>query len=257
MSDVQAIRTIAVPRPIPVVLSVVAGYVDSCTYLGLFGVFVAQATGSFVLAGALFVKSEPGALAKLFAIPVFFLAGAGVTVLVHSLRERPHAVLASSLGIECLLLVGFAISCLAGMPFRDTEAPAAIVTILFGMAAMGAQSALVRLLMRGVASTNVMTTNMTLLAINATEILLGWIERRKAGSTGSLNPNYAQAQNEFAALLPIVLGFFVGTALGAIAYMNVGLPCVLLAIFPVGILALWYARAARSARPQLLRRRRG
>ena len=66
MSDVQALRAITVPPPIPVVLSVVAGYVDSCTYLGLFGVFVAQATGSFVLAGTLFVKSEPGALAKLF-----------------------------------------------------------------------------------------------------------------------------------------------------------------------------------------------
>ena len=107
---------------------------------------------------------------------------------------------------------------------------------------MGVQSALVRLLMRDVASTNVMTTNTTLLAINAAEILLGWIERRKAGSTGSLNSNYAQARNEYAALLPIGLGFFVGTALGAIAYINVGLPCVLLAIFPVGGLALWYTR---------------
>jgi hypothetical protein len=39
MNDVKAI---AVPWPVPIVLSVVAGYVDSCTYLGLFGVFVAQ-----------------------------------------------------------------------------------------------------------------------------------------------------------------------------------------------------------------------
>ncbi len=107
---------------------------------------------------------------------------------------------------------------------------------------MGVQSALVRLLMRDVASTNVMTTNTTLLAINAAEILLGWIERRKAGSMGSLKPNYVQAHNEFVALVPIGLGFFVGTALGAIAYINVGLPCVLLAIFPVGSLALWHMR---------------
>ena|ERR1035441_853741 len=71
MKSVQSLRSIAVPRPIPVLLSFVAGYVDSCTYLGLFGVFVAQVTGSFVLAGALFVKSEPGALAKLLAIPFF------------------------------------------------------------------------------------------------------------------------------------------------------------------------------------------
>ena len=92
----------------------------------------------------------------------------------------------------------------------------------------------------GVASTNVMTTNTTLLAINAAEILRG-TESTKF-STGGLNPNYAQARNEFAALLPLGLGFFVGTALGAIAYINFGLPCVLLAIFPVGSLALWYMR---------------
>jgi uncharacterized membrane protein YoaK (UPF0700 family) len=61
MSVVQALRPIAVPRQIPVVLSVVAGYVDSCTYLGLFGVFVAQVTGSFVFAGASFISIEPGA----------------------------------------------------------------------------------------------------------------------------------------------------------------------------------------------------
>jgi uncharacterized membrane protein YoaK (UPF0700 family) len=242
MSDVQAHSAIAVPRSIPVVLSVVAGYVDSCTYLGLFGVFVAQVTGSFVFAGALFISVEPGALAKLLAIPAFFLAGVCVTVLVHPLRERPRDALARSLGFECLLLVGFATSCLAGMPFRNIDAPALVVALLFGMAAMGAQSALVRLLMRSVATTNVMTTNTTLLAINAAEILLGLFERRKVGSTRASNPNYAQAKIEFVALLPTVLGFFLGTALGAIAYINVGLPCVLLAIFPVGALALLHRR---------------
>ena len=242
MCDVQVLRAIAIPRPIPVQLSVVAGYVDSCTYLGLFGVFVAQATGSFVLAGTLFIKSEPGLLAKLFAIPFFFFAGMAVTVLVHSMRGRPRASLAWSLVIECLLLIGLLVLSWVGAPFSGPDTAGAIIALLFGMAAMGVQSALVRLLMRGVASTNVMTTNTTLLAINAAEILLGWIESRKVGSTGSLNPNYAQAHNEFAALLPLGLGFFVGTALGAIAYINFGLPCVLLAIFPIGSLAMWYMR---------------
>jgi uncharacterized membrane protein YoaK (UPF0700 family) len=244
MSDLQALRTITVPSPIPVMLSVVAGYVDSCTYLGLFGVFVAQATGSFVLAGTLLVKSEPGALAKLFAIPIFFFAGMAITVLVHLMRGCPRVALAWSLVIECLLLTGFLVSSWTGAPFRGPDTPGAIVALLFGMAAMGVQSALVRLLMRGVASTNVMTTNTTLLAIDAAEMLLGWIERRKFGSTGSLNPIYASARNEFAALLPLGLGFFAGTAIGAIAYINLGLSCVLLAIIPVGGLALWCVRSS-------------
>jgi uncharacterized membrane protein YoaK (UPF0700 family) len=234
----QTPKPIAVPRPVPVVLSFVAGYVDSCTYLALFGVFVAQVTGSFVLAGTQFAKSETGALAKLLAIPSFFLAGVAVTLLVHPLRERPRVALAWSLSVECLLLIGFFATCMTGTPFRGPDAPVATIALLFGMAAMGAQSALVRLLMRGVASTNVMTTNTTLLAISAAEIFLGWIERRKAGS----NTRYAQAHREFVALVPLGLGFFAGTALGALAYITVGLPCILLAILPVGILALWFMR---------------
>jgi uncharacterized membrane protein YoaK (UPF0700 family) len=242
MDDMLPFRSIAVPRPIPVILSFVAGYVDSCTYLGLFGVFVAQVTGSFVLAGTQFVRSEPGALAKLLAVAFFFLAGVAVTMLVYPLRERPRIALAWSLGVECLLLVGFLAACLASMPFRGPDAPGAIVALLFGMAAMGAQSALVRLLMRGVASTNVMTTNTTLLAINAAEILLSWIERCRAGPSGSSTTGYAQARREVAMLLPLGLGFLGGTVLGAIAYITVGLPSLLLAILPVGILAVWYMR---------------
>jgi uncharacterized membrane protein YoaK (UPF0700 family) len=244
MNDTRQLTAIVIPRPIPLVLSFVAGYVDSCTYLGLFGTFVAQATGSFVLAGTLLVKSEPGALAKLLAIPFFFFAGVAVTVLVHSLRGRPRASLVWSLVAECLLLTCFLVSTWVGAPFRGPDTPGAIVALLFGMAAMGVQSALVRLLMRDVASTNVMTTNTTLLAINASEILLGWIELRKAGSTGHLSANYARARHDFVALLPLGLGFFVGTALGATAYVNMGLSCVLLAIIPVGGLALWGLRSS-------------
>jgi hypothetical protein len=83
------------------------------------------------------------------------------------MRERPRAALAWSLVVECMLLIGFLVSCLAGMPFRGPDAPDAIIALMFGMTAMGAQSAIVRLLMRGMPSTNVMTTNTTMLAINA------------------------------------------------------------------------------------------
>jgi hypothetical protein len=76
---------------------------------------------------------------------------------------------------------------------------------------------ILRLLMRGVASTNVMTTNTTLPAINAAELMLGWIERHKTDPSETSNAGYAQARREIAALLPLGLGFLTGTALGAIA----------------------------------------
>lgn len=232
--------SIVVPQTIPVTLSVVAGYVDSCTYLGLFGVFVAQLTGSLVLAGTELVKDEPSAPERLLAIPSFFLAGMAISLLIHSMRERPRAALAWSLVFEAILLLGLFVSCLVGMPFRGLDEPGAIVALLFGMAAMGAQSALVHMLMRGVASTNVMTTNTTLLAICTAEILLGWIARNKVDPAKTLNANYAHARRELLALLPLWLGFLAGTVLGAIAYIALGLPCVSLAILPVGSLALRY-----------------
>jgi uncharacterized membrane protein YoaK (UPF0700 family) len=241
MRETRPPKSIVVPRALPVVLSVVAGYVDSCTYLGLFGVFVAQLTGSLVVAGTEFVKSESGALEKLLAIPSFFFAGVAVTLLIHSMRERPRAALAWSLVFECLLLIGLAVSCMAGVPVSDLDAPGAIAALLFGMAAMGAQSALVRLLMRRVASTNVMTMNTTRLAISTAEVLLGWLERNKSDRSETSNADYAQAWRELAALLPLWLGFLAGTVLGGIAYITVGLSCVMLAILPVGSLALWYA----------------
>ncbi len=40
------------PRVVPPLLSLVAGYVDSITFLALFGFFAAQVTGSFVVAAA-------------------------------------------------------------------------------------------------------------------------------------------------------------------------------------------------------------
>jgi len=249
VSKARPLTSIVVAWPIPVILSVVAGYVDSCTYLGVFGVFVAQLTGSLVIAGTEFVRSEAGALAKSLAIPSFFFAGMTVTALVHSKKGRPRAALAWSLAVECILLLGLLASCLVGMPFRNLATPSAIVALLFGMAAMGAQSAMVRLLMRDVASTNVMTTNTAPLAINATEMLLGWIERNKAEPLGTSNAGYAKARSEIVTLLPIWLGFLAGIALGAIAYITLGLPCVLLAILPVAGLALWYIRPPRRSRP--------
>ncbi len=238
MSDAPTLEPMTVPKPVPVVLSFVAGYVDSCTYLALFGIFVAQVTGSFVLAGTQLFRHEQGALAKLLAIPFFYLAGFAVTLLVRLLTSRPYAALALSLAIEALLLIGVLSTGLAAAPFADPDAPPAVVTLLFGMAAMGVQSAMVRLLLRATPSTNVMTTNTTQLAIDTAEALLGIIARRRASSIIS-DARATQARRGVAAFLPIALGFLAGTITGAAAYTEFGLSCVLGAIVLLAALTAW------------------
>ena len=67
MSELLVPRQQPVPAVVPLLLSFIAGFVDSCTALALFGLFVAQVTGSFVLAAVAFVTHEQGAATKVLA----------------------------------------------------------------------------------------------------------------------------------------------------------------------------------------------
>jgi uncharacterized membrane protein YoaK (UPF0700 family) len=201
------------PRPVPALLGFVAGFVDICAYFALFGIFVAQLTGSFVLAGARMVSGERE-LMTLAAIPAFFLAGCAATALAVACApgRRP---LPWVMGLECLLLTAMLAMMLAEAPLRNVDTPAVIVAALLGIAAMGVQSASVRLFMKGAPSTNVMTTNTTQIAIDATIVLLA------ACRCG--DPTQAQQSRERLADygLPMA-GFILGTALEALCFKLAG-----------------------------------
>jgi uncharacterized membrane protein YoaK (UPF0700 family) len=229
---------------VPALLSFIAGYVDSCTFLALFGLYVAQVTGSFVLVGTETVVHDSGVAIKLFAIPAFGLAGAVTTVLVR--RSRADAALPTTLALEAALLVGLLVSWRIGAPLTGRGDPAVLVASLCGLSAMGVQSALVRLLVKGCPSTNVMTTNTTLFAIDATDLVIAWRAHRRAPGDPAAAAAYAQVRDRFALLWPIVLGFVVGTVGGAVAYARLDLWCLLLVIAFASALAGW-ARARRQA----------
>jgi uncharacterized membrane protein YoaK (UPF0700 family) len=240
-SDAAAPDTL--PPVVPALLSFVAGYVDSCTFLALFGLYVAQLTGSFVLAGTETVTHDSGAAIKLLAIPVFCFAGVVTTVVVRR-SGLGRAALPATLTLEAALLVGLFGAWLIGAPLTGRGDPAVLVASLCGLAAMGVQSALVRLLVKGCPSTNVMTTNTTLFAIDATDLVMAWRAHRRAPGDAVAAAAYADVRDRFAILWPIVVGFIVGTVSGAIAYARLDLWCVLLAIAVVVALAVW-ARARR------------
>ena len=166
----------------PVVLGFVAGYVDGCTFVALFGLFVAQVTGSFVIAGAAMLMHEHGALIKALAIPVFLLGAVVATAVVSFARHAGWRASPIVLGLlESLLLAGLLVTMLVAPNMNDPDQPAALVAGMFGLCAMGVQSAFVRMLMAGTPSTNVMTTNTTQLAIDATEMLLARVWTGRSG----------------------------------------------------------------------------
>jgi uncharacterized membrane protein YoaK (UPF0700 family) len=235
-SDAPAVPE-TLPRVVPALLSFIAGYVDSCTFLALFGLYVAQLTGSFVLAGTETVVHDSGAAIKLLAIPMFGLAGAVTTLMVR--KSRGRTALPAALALEAALLVGLFVSWRVGAPLTGRGDPAVLVASLCGLSAMGVQSALVRLLVKGCPSTNVMTTNTTLFAVDATDLMIAWRAHRRAPEDTATAAAYGQVRERFAMLWPIVLGFVVGTAGGAVAYARLDLWCLLLVIVLVGALAVW------------------
>jgi len=230
-----------VPRIVPALLSFTAGFVDACTFLALFGLYVAQVTGSFVVFGSGLVAHEEGFVIKVLAIPMFFAAGVFATIFAEVLRRRGHAPLPYALALECLLLAAFLLLGLA-MPMRDANAPATVLAAMLGLSAMGVQSALVRLLMPGVASTNVMTTNTTLFAIDTGELLLGWHGKRNGDAEAAAQ--FAAARERLGHLIPLGIGFFLGTAIGAVAYVVVGLACLGAVLVLLVALIVWAGRLA-------------
>lgn len=199
----------------PVCLALIAGYVDTCTFLAFAGFFVAQATGSYVVAGSELFVDNASFGAKVFAIPVFILSGMVATMLVRAAGPRQHLAMVAMLGLEAALLLGLTIASLKYGAGPIMAAPA-----LFGLAAMGIQSATVRLLLPGSASTNVMTSNTTQLAIELVDSIGGRRPTAKLLQTGS-----------------VMLGFLTGIAAGALAYRAAGLACIGIAVVALGAMA--------------------
>jgi uncharacterized membrane protein YoaK (UPF0700 family) len=233
------------PHKLPVILSAVAGYIDSCTFLGLFGLFVAQVTGSFVITGAQLIAHDPGFLIKVLGIPFFLLGGVMTTVIVAAATARGSSAYGWTFGFEALLLAGFLLLGVTASPFRSPNGMAELMTALFGLSAMGVQSALVRLLMKGAASTNVMTTNTTLIAIEVTHMVLAW-RRARSGSSEALL-QFADTRRQLIRLVSVALGFLAGTILGAVAYSHAGYWCLLLPTIVIASLTVWATLTERRA----------
>ena len=195
-------------RTASLLLSFVAGYVDSSTFLALFGFFVAQLTGSFVTVGAQIAQREPGILLTIFAIPTFVIAGVATTLLVALVGDRRGSPLAWSLALEGALLMAFLMAGTAGEPFVYPNSPLAVAAGLFGVSAMGVQSAAVQLIMRGTPSTNVMTTNTTQIAVLATQTFLAW-HARSITRDDRAAAQFTSTSKRLDAVLRVAAGFLI------------------------------------------------
>jgi uncharacterized membrane protein YoaK (UPF0700 family) len=143
------------------------------------------------------------------------------------------------LGLEALLLAIFVGIMMFGPAVRDARDWHGIVAGVFAAMAMGAQSVLVRLLMKDVPQTNVMTGNMTQLGIAVTELVMARrrFDRSRRGEVAVRD--FANARERLVTVLAIAVAFLAGASAGAFAFAATGLRGALAAVAIVGALALW------------------
>jgi uncharacterized membrane protein YoaK (UPF0700 family) len=104
---------------------------------------------------------------------------------------------------------------------------------------MGAQSVLVRLLMKGIPQTNVMTGNMTQLGIATTELILAWRRFAHSRHGEAAIREFHEVRDQLLTVLFVAVGFLVGAAAGAVAFATTNVRGALLAVAIVAALALW------------------
>ena len=239
MTDVTTQREAPLPKIMPILLCFVAGYVDSYTYMALFGLFVAQVTSSFVIAGAEIVIHDYNVTGKLLVTVVFIIAAALTAALIIWARAAGRATLPAMLLLEAALLAIFCAMILFGPPIQNATDWHGIVAGLIAASAMGAQSVLVRLLMKGIPQTNVMTGNMTQLGITITELVVAWRKLADSGHSAEDVDDFAQVRAQLLIVFSVALGFLVGAAAGAVAFATTGLRGAVLAVLIVAGLAVW------------------
>src|SRR5271167_3370270 len=187
---------------LPPALGYVAGYVDGCTFVALFG--------SFVATGAVLGVGRPSRLIDVFAIPAFILGAAVASALSTILRHRGLRASPVLLGLEGVLLAGMLATALLAPEIENLNQPAALIVGLFGLSAMGVQNAFVGLHIKGAPSTNVMTSNTGNLAIDAAHVLtVAWLERFASAAASAAEVE--QARRRLAKTAPVVLAFLAGT----------------------------------------------
>jgi len=203
----------------PVLLTIVAGAIDTIGFIALLGFFTAHVTGNLVLAGAALVKGGAGLWIRLAAIPLF-IATVMCTKLWIDRCSQSHKTLGWLFVAEALFLAGFMLAGLYFEPFRDPDAAALALTGGLGLSALAIRNTASKTLIKHISPSTMMTGNTTQLGID----LSGWLRQ----------PSREHGQ----ALLKsgsIVAGFVLGALLGAVLYLQIGfwsvLPFVLAVLY--------------------------
>lgn len=206
-------------------LAFVSGYVDTLSFIGLFGLFAAHITGNFVMMATSLAEFRHGLWIKLLAVPVFILSAALTRYFI--IRRERHELEATAyvLGLQAVMLSLFMIVAVLATPFAHHETPEVIATGLLAAAAMAIQNTAARTFLAGLPPTTVMTGNLIQVIVDVIDVLNGH---------GAVDAK----RKRLSRLVPMLLCFLAGTLLGALGYLVIGFWSLLMPIVIVAGLSL-------------------
>jgi uncharacterized membrane protein YoaK (UPF0700 family) len=202
-------------------LSAVAGYCDTTTFVAGNGTFSAHVTGNFILFAAQVVGADPAAWLKLITFPVFILSVMIGGWLTSKTPGRYALLLTEGIILITACVVSLAFQSYIG---SDQQWPAYGVVILV-VVAMGLQNAFGKVFSKETTGpTTMMTGNVTQLSLD-----IGNLIRNKFKG-----PETAQSLQKLAVNIG---GFLGGCLLGGVMAKGIGLAAVGL---PGLVLLFWF-----------------
>jgi uncharacterized membrane protein YoaK (UPF0700 family) len=211
-------------RALQFVLSLTAGSTDIIGFLGLNGLFTSHITGNIVVLAAHIVAGNPAIFSYMLSVPVFMLVLLLTRLLAGGLERAGISTLRPLLLLQLIFLLVFLVLGVTAGPWSNADALLAVIAGMFGVAAMAAQNALVRISLKNSPSTAAMTTNVTQFTLDLGEMLAG-------GDAAKI----AEARNRAMHSLPVIVGFTIGCGLGAAFEATAGLWSLVL---PAGLALL-------------------
>jgi uncharacterized membrane protein YoaK (UPF0700 family) len=200
--------------PLPLLLSLNAGFVDTAGFLALQGLFTAHVTGNFVTLGASLVLGTSGAVAKLLALPVFCVVVIAIRLLSSALLRRKLPALRIILSLKVVLLIAGAALAIHFGPFGNGDAWQAVFTGLVLVAAMAIQNAAHRIHLGSAPPSTLMTGTTTQIMIDLADMIQA--------------PKSENTERPGARLLAMSINlamFAAGCAAAAVLYAHVGVWC--------------------------------
>jgi uncharacterized membrane protein YoaK (UPF0700 family) len=207
-------------------LSFAAGFIDTCGFIALSGLFAAQITGNFVLLGATLTGDAVGAASKILALPVFALTVSFVTVLVRRAERESRPILGRIYLMQVALLFLFFLIGWVEAPFDNPDSFMAILTGIVAVAAMSIQNATAMLGEPAPIFTTAMTHNATRAIIDAVDLL------RQPEAV-------PEAERRFGALVLGIASFAVGALMGATGFLLADYACLLVPITALLLIQLF------------------